>query len=98
IELAQKRTVYSKSHPVIKRLEAQLQDLQKEGAAESGAHSTGQGHSNISVDDALEALIAQRNSIQKNVEAANQKLAAARLGESHEREQVYARSQEIEKA
>jgi uncharacterized protein involved in exopolysaccharide biosynthesis len=100
MELAQKRTVYSKSHPVIKRLEAQLAALQKmEGAgSQSGSQSTGQGQSNISADDALEAVVAQRNSIQKNLEAANQKLAAARLGESLERDQFSERLQVIEQA
>jgi uncharacterized protein involved in exopolysaccharide biosynthesis len=100
MELAQKRAVYSKSHPVVKRLEAQLEALQKmEGAgAQSGPRSAGQGQPNISPDDALEALLTQRNSVQKNLEVANQKLAAARLGESLERDQFSERLQVIEQA
>jgi uncharacterized protein involved in exopolysaccharide biosynthesis len=97
MELAQKRAVYSKSHPVVKRLEAQLEALKKmEGmGSPSEPSSTGQGQIN---DDALDALLTQRNSTQKNLEIANQKLAAARLGESLERDQFSERLQVIEQA
>jgi len=99
-ELAQKRAIYSKSHPVIKRLEAELKALEKmENTSQQPApRSTGSTQNNPVVDEALDALLAQRLSMQKNLEAANQKLAAARLGENLERDQFSERLQVIEQA
>jgi uncharacterized protein involved in exopolysaccharide biosynthesis len=99
-ELAQKRAIYSKSHPVIRRLEAELKALEKmENTSQQPApRSTGSTQNNPVVDEALDALLAQRLSMQKNLEAANQKLAAARLGENLERDQFSERLQVIEQA
>lgn len=98
-ELAQKRAIYSKSHPVIKRLEAQLEALQKMESGSPAAPRAGTTpQSSASNDDALDALLTQRLSAEKNLEAANQKLAAARLGESLERDQFSERLQVIEQA
>jgi uncharacterized protein involved in exopolysaccharide biosynthesis len=98
-ELAQKRAIYSKSHPVIKRLEAQLEALQKmESGSPVPAHAGTTPQSTVTSDDALDALLTQRLSVEKNLEVANQKLAAARLGESLERDQFSERLQVIEQA
>lgn len=98
-ELAQKRAIYSKSHPVIKRLEAQLEALQKlESGSPTAPRSGGTPQSSASTDDALDALLTQRLSVEKNLESANQKLATARLGETLERDQFSERLQVIEQA
>src|SRR5262249_20672778 len=49
-------------------------------------------------NDALDALQTQRTSVQSNLEKAAQKLAAARLGESLERDQFAERLQVLEQA
>jgi uncharacterized protein involved in exopolysaccharide biosynthesis len=93
-ELAQKSGVYSKSHPEVKRLRGQIEALEKMNtpAAETTAKSVG-------VDvDALDALVAQRTSIQNNLDTAVQKLTVARLGESLERDQFAERLQVLEQA
>jgi len=94
-ELAAKLAVYSKSHPDVKRLKAQIESLEKMDlpAAPTTSAPTTQ------VDtEALDALQTQRDSLQKALEAANQKLAAARLGESLERDQFSERLEVLEQA
>jgi uncharacterized protein involved in exopolysaccharide biosynthesis len=95
-ELAQKRAIYSKTHPLVKRLEAQLAAVEQLDLPSPA--STAQGRTGSTADDGLDALIAQRTSIQKNVENANQKLTAARLGESLERDQFSERLEVLEQA
>src|SRR5262245_14872853 len=84
-ELAQKSAVYSKAHPEVKRLNAQIQALEKMKLPPPPVTTAVK---EVQVDnDALDALQTQRTSIQTNLESATQKLAAARLGESLERDQ-----------
>jgi uncharacterized protein involved in exopolysaccharide biosynthesis len=95
-ELAQKRAIYSKSHPVVKRLEAQLAALEKLDLPEPSITPQA-ARPSANLDD-LDGLLAQRSSLQKSVEAANQKLTAARLGESLERDQFSERLEVLEQA
>jgi protein tyrosine kinase modulator len=84
-ELSEKAGLYSSTHPELIRLKRQiaaLEEVTTKASQESG----------------LEALQNQRASIQKSLEAANQKLDAARLGESLERDQFSERLEILEQA
>lgn len=87
-ELVQKSALYSERHPVIQSLKKQIQAL--EAAAASAAKAeTVQGAT-------LGALLAQQDALQKNLEAASTKLAAARLGENLEKDQQAEKLEVIE--
>ena len=84
-EFQEKSGVFSNSHPDLIRLKRQIAALEQftnRGADEAG----------------LDALQNQRTSIQKNLEGTSQKLAAARLGESLERDQFSERLEVLEQA
>jgi uncharacterized protein involved in exopolysaccharide biosynthesis len=86
-QLAEKSAIYSDRNFQIQALKRQIQALEKivpqsATAAEDG-NRTGATVQNPDVD----ALETQQKSIQANLEAATQKLAAARLGETLERDQ-----------
>jgi len=91
-ELAQKSAMYSESHPDIKRLKAQIKALEKVtvplAQAPAAAGNT----------MALDPLVLQRMGIQQNLESTSQKLAAARRGESLERDQFSERLEVLEQA
>jgi len=90
-ELAQKSSVYSKTHPEVLRLKRQIASLEQVATpapAAPGAIDT----------EALDGLMAQKASIQKNLETAAQKLSAGRLGETLERDQFAERLQVLEQA
>lgn len=97
-ELAKKRAVYSKSHPQVKQLEAQLAAMEKLELEVPPKGPPAGGQPGGASDEALDALLTQRISVQKNLEVANQKLAAARLGETLERDQFSERLQVLEQA
>jgi uncharacterized protein involved in exopolysaccharide biosynthesis len=85
-ELSEKSGIYSNAHPELVRLKRQIAALE-----DITAKAT-------QVDNGLEALQNQRNAIQKNLEVAGQRLAAARLGESLERDQFSERLEILEQA
>jgi uncharacterized protein involved in exopolysaccharide biosynthesis len=91
-ELAYKSGVYSKSHPEVVRLKRQIAALEQM-AAPAPASSLPRMD-----PDALAALQTQRTSIQRNLEAAADKLSVARLGETLERDQFAERLQVLEQA
>ncbi len=92
-ELAQKSGVYGKSHPEIKRLKGQIESLEKIPPPPAAVAKI------VQIDnDALDALVTQRTSIQNNLEGAARKLTAARLGEKLERDQFAERLQVLEQA
>src|SRR6185312_113830 len=94
-EYAQKSAVYSQSHPDMKRLKAQIDALEKEPApATQGVNTLGQ----IATNQLLDPLVLQRISVQQNLETTSQKLAAARRGESLERDQFSERLEVLEQA
>jgi uncharacterized protein involved in exopolysaccharide biosynthesis len=97
-ELAQKSGVYAKSHPEIKRLRGQIEALEKAPAPVTTANNTFNNKVVSFDNEALDAMIEQRKSIQNTLESANQKLTAARLGESLEKDQFAERLQVLEQA
>jgi len=74
----QKGALYSERHPLIQSLKRQIEALEKVPLAAAP-------DSNVSAS--LEALVAQQESLQKNLEMASSKLAAAQLGENLEKNQ-----------
>lgn len=84
-ELSEKAGLYSSTHPELIRLKRQIAALEDVTAK-------------VTQDNGLDALQNQRASLQKSLEAANQKLAAARLGESLERDQFSERLEVLEQA
>jgi uncharacterized protein involved in exopolysaccharide biosynthesis len=85
-ELVQKGALYSEKHPILQSLKRQIAAMEKEiGSTEKGA-------SPVASDDAalaasLEALEAQQETVEKNLDAAQTKLATARIGENLEKNQ-----------
>jgi uncharacterized protein involved in exopolysaccharide biosynthesis len=78
-ELLQKGTLYSERHPFIQSLKRQIEAMEKAAPPPANADSA--------TSASLEALVAQQEPLQKNLDAASAKLAAARLGESLEKDQ-----------
>jgi uncharacterized protein involved in exopolysaccharide biosynthesis len=84
-ELSEKAGLYSSTHPELIRLKRQIAALEEVTTK-------------VTQESGLEALQNQRAAIQKSLEAANQKLDAARLGESLERDQFSERLEILEQA
>jgi uncharacterized protein involved in exopolysaccharide biosynthesis len=78
-ELVQKGALYSERHPFIQSLKRQIEAMEKAGPPPANSDSA--------TSASLEALVAQQEALQKNLDAASAKLAAARLGESLEKDQ-----------
>jgi uncharacterized protein involved in exopolysaccharide biosynthesis len=78
-ELVQKGALYSERHPLVQSLKRQIEAMEK-AASTSVAADPGASAS-------LEALVAQQEALQKNLDVASTKLAAARLGENLEKDQ-----------
>jgi uncharacterized protein involved in exopolysaccharide biosynthesis len=78
-EFAQKSALYSDRHPMMQALKRQIEAMEKAAtpATQAGVESP----------VPLDALQTQQESIQKNLEAANAKLAAAKMGETLEKDQ-----------
>jgi uncharacterized protein involved in exopolysaccharide biosynthesis len=79
-ELIQKGALYSERHPAIQSLKKQIEALEKVAAAPVPTNDTAAAAS-------IEAMVAQQESLQKNLDAASAKLSAARLGENLEKDQ-----------
>jgi uncharacterized protein involved in exopolysaccharide biosynthesis len=79
-ELIQKGALYSERHPLIQSLKKQIEALEKVAAAPAPTNDSATAAS-------LEVMVAQQESLQKNLDAASAKLAAARLGENLEKDQ-----------
>src|SRR6266478_6495996 len=88
MELAQKSALYSDRHPVMQALKHQIGALEKVIAP-----SVQTGSDALPPLDELET---QQENIQKNLEAASTKLAAARLGETLEKDQQSEKLEVIE--
>jgi uncharacterized protein involved in exopolysaccharide biosynthesis len=82
-ELAQKSAIYSDRNFQIQALKRQIEAIEKVAPKPAAASTTPEPA--LSPD--LDALETQQKSIQANLEVATQKLAAARLGETLERDQ-----------
>lgn len=87
-ELAQKSALYSERHPLIQSLKRQIEALEKEAPPTTGADANAAGN--------IDALTTQQDALQKNLEAAAAKLAAARLGENLEKDQQSEKLEVIE--
>jgi len=90
-ELIQKSSQYSNSHPEVRGLKRKITGLEQAIAKTPQTPQTTQD-----IEPGLEELEKQRESAGKNLEEANRKLMAARLGESLERDQQSERLQVIE--
>ncbi len=87
-ELAQKSALYSERHPVLQSLKRQIESMEHAvtPAAKEDATTTAE----------LEALTAQQETLQKNLDTAITKRDAARLGESLEKNQQSEKLEVIE--
>src|SRR3982074_332641 len=88
MELAQKSALYSDRHPVMQSLKRQIEALEKivVPPVQTGPDALAP----------LDELETQQENIQKNLEAASAKLAAARLGETLEKDQQSEKLEVIE--
>lgn len=89
-ELIQKSALYSDKHPMIQSLKRQIQ------AMEAVAQAPATPGSDAAAAASLDALVAQQDGLQKNLEAATAKLMAARLGENLEKDQQSEKLEVIE--
>ena len=80
-ELVQRSALYSEKHPLIQSLKRQIEALEKAATAPAAANS------DTATAASLDALVAQQEALQKNLDIATTKLDAARLGENLERDQ-----------
>ena len=92
-ELTQRSALYSDRHPLIQALKRQIEALEKTETAPVGPDS---GSANPNAAASLDALTAQQEALQKNLEIASAKLNAARLGESLEKDQQSEKLEVIE--
>jgi uncharacterized protein involved in exopolysaccharide biosynthesis len=90
-EYIQKSQIYSEKHPALQTLKKQLEAFEK-----AGEPSSSQKENAPSGQSGLDALEAQKESLQKNLEETSAKLAAARLGETLERDQQSEKFEVIE--
>jgi len=89
-ELIQKSALYSDKHPMIQSLKRQIQ------AMESVAQAPAPAGNDAATAASLDALVAQQDGLQKNLEAATAKLMAARMGENLEKDQQSEKLEVIE--
>jgi uncharacterized protein involved in exopolysaccharide biosynthesis len=82
-ELVQKSALYSDRHPFIQSLKRQIEAMEKAVTAPVNAESGTSSGASASLD----ALVAQQEALQTNLDAASTKLAAAQLGENLEKDQ-----------
>lgn len=88
-ELTQKSAIYSDRHPIMQALKRQIEAMEKivsQPPAQVGPDAP------VGID----VLEAQQEAVQKNLDAASTKLAAARLGETLEKDQQSERLEVIE--
>ncbi|WP_027516221.1 sugar transporter [Bradyrhizobium sp. WSM1417] len=89
-ELVQKSALYSDKHPMIQTLKRQIK------AMENVAQPPAANGNDAAAAASLDALVAQQEGLQKNLEAATAKLMAARLGETLEKDQQSEKLEVIE--
>jgi uncharacterized protein involved in exopolysaccharide biosynthesis len=86
-ELAQKSAVYTERHPVLQSLKRQIESME---------HAVSPAAKDDAAGADLEALTAQQETLQKNLDSAITKRDAARLGESLEKNQQSEKLEVIE--
>lgn len=87
-ELIQKSALFSDKHPLIQALKKQIEAMEKAVVPAAG--------SDTNASASLEALTTQQEALQKNLEIAATKLAAARVGENLEKDQQSEKLETIE--
>ena len=92
-ELIQKSALYSDHHPLVLSLKRQVEALEQSLAPAKSSSSTSSGSGN---SGSMEALVAQQEALQKNLDEASAKLSAARLGENLEKDQQSEKLEVIE--
>lgn len=85
-ELVQKSALYSEKHPILQSLKRQIQSMEREISSSGKDVSPAVKEEDVATSS-LEALEAQQENLQKNLDAASTKLAAARIGENLEKNQ-----------
>jgi uncharacterized protein involved in exopolysaccharide biosynthesis len=85
-ELAQKSALYSEKHPILQSLRRQIQTMERE-ISSSTKNVSPAVKEDETASASLEAFEAQQETLQKNLDAASTKLAAARIGENLEKNQ-----------
>ena len=93
-QLVQASALYSDRHPVMQSLKKQIEALEQEAVAKRTKPAANGEVSND--NNSLEALEAQQEAIQKNLDVAISKLDAARLGENLEKDQQSEKLEVIE--
>jgi uncharacterized protein involved in exopolysaccharide biosynthesis len=94
-ELAAKSALYSEKHPVLQSLRRQIQAMERELSSSAKViPSAAKVDANLAAS--LDALQAQHETLQKNLDAAQTKLATARVGESLEKDQQSEKLEVIE--
>ena len=88
-ELVQKSALYSERHPLIQSLKRQIEAVERAARVPATAPA---GADSGNVD----ALVAEQDALQKNLELASTKLAAAQLGEKLEKDQQSEKLEVIE--
>jgi uncharacterized protein involved in exopolysaccharide biosynthesis len=89
-ELAQKSALYSERHPLIQSLKRQIEAIEKVATAPPTPATDSAGSTNI------DALVAEQEALQRNLDVASTKLAAAQLGEKLEKDQQSEKLEVIE--
>ena len=92
MDLVEKASIYSEAHPQVKALKKRIAALEKIVSQEPDQVQA----SAVETDNGLEVLKQQLTSAETNLDEANHKLSAARLGESLERNQQSERLQVLE--
>jgi uncharacterized protein involved in exopolysaccharide biosynthesis len=85
-ELVQKSALYSDRHPQIQALKRQIAAMEK-AAPPAPPAPAGTDPGAVTAVASVDALVAQQEALQKNLDVASSKLAAARLGENLEKDQ-----------
>ena len=95
-DLVQKSSLYSKTHPELKVLKQKIAALEEAIAQTPEAPKPLSANQASQGEGGLEPLLRQQLNVEKALEEATRKLAAARMGESLERDQQSERLQVIE--
>ena len=89
-ELVQKSALYSERHPLIQSLKKQIEAVEKAATAPAPANT------DSAASTSIDALVAEQEALQRNLDVASTKLAAAQLGEKLEKDQQSEKLEVIE--
>jgi uncharacterized protein involved in exopolysaccharide biosynthesis len=92
-ELVQKRGLYSDRHPIVQSLKRQVEALEQSISSSTNPPGAANGSGPPAN---LDALVAQQEALQKNLDETSAKLASARVGENLEKDQQSEKLEVIE--